>query len=55
LRDGELRALERDNIVAALERTGWRIAGPGGAAELLGMRPSTLRDRMKAFGISRPV
>jgi transcriptional regulator with GAF, ATPase, and Fis domain len=53
LRDGELRALERENIVAALERAGWRIAGPGGAAELLGIRPSTLRDRMKSFGIHK--
>jgi transcriptional regulator with GAF, ATPase, and Fis domain len=53
LRDDEVRALERDNLRAALERAGWRIAGPGGAAELLGMRPSTLRDRMKAFGLSR--
>jgi transcriptional regulator with GAF, ATPase, and Fis domain len=51
--DDEMRALERDNLRAALERAGWRIAGPGGAAELLGMRPSTLRDRMKAFGLSR--
>jgi transcriptional regulator with GAF, ATPase, and Fis domain len=51
--DGELRALERGNILAALERAGWRIAGAGGAAELLGIRPSTLRDRMKAFGIQR--
>jgi transcriptional regulator with GAF, ATPase, and Fis domain len=53
LREPELRALERDNLVAALERSSWRIAGPGGAAELLGIRPSTLRDRMKAFGIHR--
>ena len=51
--ESELRTLERDNLVATLERAGWRVAGSGGAAELLGMRPSTLRDRMKALGIQR--
>jgi transcriptional regulator with GAF, ATPase, and Fis domain len=54
LRDAELRGLERDNLVAALTRAAWRVGGPGGAAELLGMSPSTLRDRMKAFAIERP-
>ena len=53
LTESDLRALERDSIVAALERAAGRIAGPGGAAELLGIRPSTLRDRMKALGIQR--
>jgi transcriptional regulator with GAF, ATPase, and Fis domain len=51
--DAELRTLERDNLVATLERVNWRVAGSGGAAELLGVRPSTLRDRMKALGIQR--
>jgi transcriptional regulator with GAF, ATPase, and Fis domain len=51
--EAELRALERENLVATLERVGWRVAGSGGAAELLGIRPSTLRDRMKALGIQR--
>jgi DNA-binding NtrC family response regulator len=52
--DAQLRALERENLLATLERVGWRVAGAGGAAELLGIRPSTLRDRMKALGIQRP-
>lgn len=39
---------------AALEKTGWRIQGPGGAAELLGLRPATLRSRMKNLGIPLP-
>lgn len=47
----ELRELERRNIVRALEQASHRVAGAGGAAELLGMSPSTLRDRMIAFGI----
>ncbi|UJR79476.1 Formate hydrogenlyase transcriptional activator [Sandaracinus amylolyticus] len=49
--ESELRELERTNLLAALERAGGRIAGRGGAAEVLGVRPSTLRDRMRAFGI----
>lgn len=48
----ELRRIERDNLVAALEKTGWRIGGPGGSAELLGLNASTLRSRIKAMGIT---
>jgi transcriptional regulator with GAF, ATPase, and Fis domain len=54
LKAAELRDLERENLIRALEQTKWRIAGDGGAAELLGIRPSTLRDRIKALGIQRP-
>jgi transcriptional regulator with GAF, ATPase, and Fis domain len=53
LTDSELKLLERDNLMAALDRADWRVSGTGGAAELLGVRPSTLRDRMKALGIRR--
>jgi hypothetical protein len=49
----EIRELERDNVVRALECTDWKIAGRDGAASLLGIHPSTLRDRMRAFGIAR--
>ncbi|MEM7413121.1 MAG: sigma 54-interacting transcriptional regulator [Myxococcota bacterium] len=42
-----------DHIRAVLERVGWRVSGPGGAAELLGMNPSTLRFRMKKLGVLR--
>jgi PAS domain S-box-containing protein len=54
LKAAELRDLERENLIRALEQAKWRIAGEGGAAELLGVRPSTLRDRIKALGIVRP-
>ena len=47
----ELRRIERENLVAALEQTNWRIAGRGGTAELLGMNASTLRSRIKTMGI----
>ena len=46
--------LERDHIVATLERTHWRLEGETGAAALLGMNPSTLRSRMRKHGIRRP-
>jgi transcriptional regulator with GAF, ATPase, and Fis domain len=53
LTDAELRELERDNLLAALAEVNFRVSGPGGAAELLGLSPSTLRDRMKSLNIQR--
>jgi PAS domain S-box-containing protein len=50
----ELREIERNNILRALEKTGWRIAGNDGAAKLLGMPPSTLSSRIRALHIKRP-
>jgi formate hydrogenlyase transcriptional activator len=49
----ELKHEERDNIATALEKTGGKVFGPGGAAELLGMKPTTLASRIKALGLSR--
>jgi transcriptional regulator with GAF, ATPase, and Fis domain len=49
-----LEEAEQAHIGHTLERTGWRIEGSGGAAELLGLRPSTLRSRIKKLGIRRP-
>ena len=46
---------EQAHIGRTLEQTGWRIEGPGGAAKLLGLRPSTLRSRIKKHGLRRPV
>jgi len=45
---------QRDHIRSALERTGWRVSGPNGAARILGIKPSTLETRMKKLGIERP-
>jgi predicted ATPase/transcriptional regulator with GAF, ATPase, and Fis domain/tRNA A-37 threonylcarbamoyl transferase component Bud32 len=47
------REQDRDNILAALQKTNWKIAGKHGAAELLGLRPSTLASRIKRLGIVR--
>jgi len=46
--------MEREPILAILREIGWRIEGHNGAAELLGIKPSTLRSRMKKLGIKRP-
>jgi transcriptional regulator with GAF, ATPase, and Fis domain len=54
LTDADVRALERSNLLLALERSGWKVQGPTGAARALGLSPSTLRDRMKSFGLRRP-
>jgi formate hydrogenlyase transcriptional activator len=48
-----LAELEHDHILQVLGKTGWRIEGKNGAAELLGLNPSTLRFRMHKFGIRR--
>ena len=45
---------ERIHIREALRRSGWKIHGPGGAAEILHINPSTLTSRMKKLGIKRP-
>ena len=47
----EFRILEKTNLTLALNKTNWRISGAGGAAELLGLKPSTLSYRMKVLGI----
>ncbi len=48
-----LEDAERSHILRTLERTGWRVEGEGGAADLLGLRPSTLRSRLQKLGIQR--
>ena len=55
---GRLRAAlndaERQEIVATLEKTNWKVAGPNGAAALLGMNRSTLQSRMQKLGVRIP-
>ena len=48
-----LEQAERQHIIAILKQTQWRIDGPQGAAQLLGVPSSTLRSRMKKLGIQR--
>jgi len=46
--------LQKQNLIAALKQSGWRVSGKGGAAELLGIKPTTLSDRIKSLAIRRP-
>ncbi len=52
--EAEMKALQRQNLINALTAANWRVSGKAGAAELLGIRPSTLSDRMRTLGIERP-
>ena len=54
--NGDVKALvelEHDHILQVLQKTGWRIEGKNGAAGLLGLNASTLRARMRKYGIVR--
>jgi transcriptional regulator with GAF, ATPase, and Fis domain len=48
-----LETMEREYILRVLEQTNWRIAGPTGAATILGINSSTLRSRMQKLGINK--
>jgi transcriptional regulator with GAF, ATPase, and Fis domain len=48
-----LEAVERNHILAVLQQTNWIITGPRGAARILNLPPSTLRNRMKKLGVER--
>ena len=50
----DLAAIEREHILKVLKQTRWKVNGPGGAAALLNIHPSTLRFRLKKLGIERP-
>jgi chemotaxis protein methyltransferase CheR len=49
-----LNEVERDYIVQVLEQTNWKVSGPNGAAEILGLNRSTLRARIRKLGIRQP-
>jgi len=51
---GTLVEVERRHIVRVLSGVRWRIEGTGGGAQILGLKPSTLRSRMVKLGIERP-
>ena len=53
LSEAEMRRREADNIRRALELADGKISGPGGAAELLGIKPTTLTYRIKTLGIKK--
>jgi formate hydrogenlyase transcriptional activator len=53
-RSPKLVDVEKEHIRAVLEGTGWRIRGVAGAAERLGLKPTTLETRMAKLGLRRP-
>jgi len=54
LTEPEMQRRERENILAALKRTNWKLRGADGAAELLGLKPTTLVSRMEKWGLKKP-
>ena len=54
LNEQQMKALQKRNVLIALRQSSWRVSGKQGAAELLGVKPTTLTDRMKMMGIRKP-
>ena len=54
LTEAEVERFERDNLVRALDAANWKISGPDSAAELMGLKPTTLLSRMTKWGLKRP-
>jgi transcriptional regulator with GAF, ATPase, and Fis domain len=54
LTETEMRKRERENLLIVLEKTNWKIKGADGAAELLGVKPTTLLSRIKTMELKRP-
>ena len=53
LTEPEIRRRERQNLLAVLQKSGWKIKGDNGAAELLGVKPTTLYTRIEKMGLKR--
>ena len=54
LTEKDMRELQKMNMLRALRQANWKVSGKGGAAELLGVKPTTLADRIRTFKIKRP-
>ena len=52
--EAEMDRQARDNLEAVLAAAEWKIKGQDGAAELLGVKPTTLLSRIKTLGLTRP-
>jgi DNA-binding NtrC family response regulator len=55
LTESEMRRRERENLLAILQKTAWKIKGSDGAAQLLGVKANTLIARIKKMGFKRPL
>ena len=54
LTEKEMREFQKNNLLDVLKLANWRVSGANGAAELLGVKPTTLADRIRTFGIRKP-
>jgi transcriptional regulator with GAF, ATPase, and Fis domain len=54
LTEADLQRRERDNLLLVLQAANWKIKGADGAAELMGVKPTTLLARMKKWGLKKP-
>lgn len=54
LTEAELQRREHENLLRILEKSNWKIMGPNGAAELLGVKPTTLLTRINKMGLKPP-
>jgi hydrogenase-4 transcriptional activator len=54
LTEEEMKLRDRENLLNALDQSGWKITGPDGAAETLGMKPTTLHSKIKKLGLKKP-
>jgi DNA-binding NtrC family response regulator len=54
LTEAEIQHRERQNLFAVLQKAGWKVKGAGGAAELLGVSPTTVFARIEKMGLKRP-
>lgn len=54
LTEKAMREFQRDNTIKALQQTNWKVSGAGGAADILGVKPTTLADRIRTMKIIRP-
>ena len=54
LTEAELRQRKRENLLIVLQKTGWKVKGIDGAAELLGVKPTTLISQIQRLGLRKP-
>ena len=52
--DADIREMEKRNMIEALRLANGKVSGAGGAAELVGVKPTTFSDRMRKHGVARP-
>ncbi len=49
-----MKLRDRENLLNALHQSSWKITGPDGAAEILGMKPTTLHSKIKKLVLKKP-